>query len=329
MQKIRIGIGIKRIIMKFIKLCVFFSLFTSPIVNAKSAVSYHFSGGRLGDNLLSYSHARWIAYRYNMPFFYRPFEYSDQFMMHIKETHLTNDIVSTFDQVVNVNLDNVGEIDPEKNILYIIPFFSESIRERTNPRCPFLFSVDWEDQCFKNLLQEMISPNCIIEPSCKRDDCLSVALHIRVGTGFDIKGLDDYWWIMTQSWVELKFPPFSFYLRALELLYNLHPEKKLYVYLFTDHTDAHELAQIFIEKFKGKNIIFDYRRTENRHDLNVISDFFELTSFDCLIRSDSNFAMMASKVSTYVMQISPWHIDHSTDIAFVDEVCIDNNIIKW
>ena len=47
-----------------------------------SKVTYTFSGGRFGDNLLAYIHAKWIAYRYHIPLLYKPFDCSDQLVLH-------------------------------------------------------------------------------------------------------------------------------------------------------------------------------------------------------------------------------------------------------
>ena len=48
-------------------------------------------GGRLGDKLIMYAKAKWVAFRYKMPFFYKPFAYSDQLMMHEIDTHWRKD----------------------------------------------------------------------------------------------------------------------------------------------------------------------------------------------------------------------------------------------
>src|SRR5581483_4103322 len=47
-----------------------------------SAVTYELNSGRLGDNLLTYGIARWISYKYGLPFLYVPFEYSEYLRLH-------------------------------------------------------------------------------------------------------------------------------------------------------------------------------------------------------------------------------------------------------
>lgn len=305
-------------------------LLLSVLIEAKSAITYQFSGGRFGDNLLSYCHAKWLSYSLNIPFYYRPFEYSNQLTMHTHEVQLTNEIMSKFDEVININISNVCNIDPNKNVLYIIPFFSESIVEREQTLFPYLFAVNWDDLGFKKILCKMISPAFQLRTAGAgpQEGLISVALHIRIGTGFDINGLKDYWWIMTQKWVELKFPPLPFYIHALERIKKHFSNQKLYVYLFTDHNDPQELVEIIEQEMDCQGITFDYRREQNCHNINVLEDFFSLISFDCLIRSDSNFSLVASKLADYKMQISPWHINYDSGLPVVDEICVNNQIIR-
>jgi hypothetical protein len=59
-------------------LCIYFSLFGAE----RAAIAYDFSGGRFGDNLLTYLHGLWIAYTYDIDLVYKPFEFSDQLLLH-------------------------------------------------------------------------------------------------------------------------------------------------------------------------------------------------------------------------------------------------------
>jgi len=69
-----------------------------------------------------------------------------------------------------------------------------------------------------------------------------------------------------------------------------------------------------------KNITFACRENGNRHDRNVVDDFFALTKFDCLIRSDSNYSLMASKFADYKIQISPHAITKKGHEVIISEV---------
>ena len=78
----------------------FFFIYTAPFWYT-SAVTYDFSGGRFGDNLVSYCHAKWISYKYNIPLLYKPFDYSDQLMMDVLEIPYSDDLEKQFENIVN------------------------------------------------------------------------------------------------------------------------------------------------------------------------------------------------------------------------------------
>ena len=119
----------------------------SPLSGTSSAVTYTFSGGRFGDNLLSYCHAKWISYKYRIPLLYKPFGYSDQLMIDLYEIHYSQELEAQFDAVVEYSFAD-STIDPDSGTLYVIPFFPESIFNRNDEIFPFLFFVDWEDPWF-------------------------------------------------------------------------------------------------------------------------------------------------------------------------------------
>jgi hypothetical protein len=44
---------------------------------------------------------------------------------------------------------------------------------------------------------------------------------------------------------------------------------------------------------------------DNRDDANVLEDFYDLMRFDGLVRSESNYTIMASRLHHYRMEIVP------------------------
>ena len=42
-------------------------------------------GGRLGDQLIAYMHAKWVSYLYDIPLLYKPFHYSNDLVLDDKE----------------------------------------------------------------------------------------------------------------------------------------------------------------------------------------------------------------------------------------------------
>lgn len=283
-----------------------------------SAVTYTFSGGRLGDNLLAYCHAKWISYIYNIPLLYKPFDYSDQLVMDIVEIRYTSSLEQQFKKTVTYS-EVDGKIDPDSGYLYVIPFFPESIFNRQDTEFPYLFSVDWQDPQFKQILKKLICPFAPIQTPFLPKDCLSVAIHVRRGTGWDIPNYQ----ITPEALIAshpLRFAPDSFYIEQLKKITRLFSSQTIYVYLFTDHNDPGQLAQKYKKAINDDRMIIDYRTNVNNEFVNVIDDFFALTKFDCLIRPDSNFSFIASKLADYKILISPWHGSvHGEDIN-IDEI---------
>lgn len=297
-------------------------LLTASSYGITSAVTYSFSGGRFGDNLLAYCHAKWIAYKYKIPLLYKPFEYSDQLMMHELEMPYSTELEWQFEQVIICSCPDFT-IDTESGCLYVIPFFPESIFNRSDEAFPFLFFVDWQDPAFKVLLNTMICALKAIKVPVVPPDHLTVAVHVRKGTGWDIPnyGITP---LQLSASHPLRFAPDSFYIEQLKKIARIFPEDAIYVYLFTDHDNPGELAKKYEQNVQCDRMVFDYRMSDNNEFINVLDDFFALTSFDCLIRPDSNFSFMASRLGNYKVQIAPWHgviIDGNR--VFIDEINLE------
>lgn len=291
-------------------------------VKARSAVTYSFSGGRFGDNLLAYSRAKYISCLYDIPLLYIPFPYSDFLMMHNLETRWSPEKMNQFKGVVSYR-DVNGKIDPNADVLYIIPFFPESVYERNCPRNPYLFDVDWSSVKLKQELQNMIRPICELNLLQIPQDAITVAVHVRMGTGFDL--LPGKTYADMTNWQPLKWPPLSFYVEALRKIAAYFPDKKIYAYIFTDHDNPSEIMQGFAKAIDIDRITFDCRMYDNKHDINVLEDFFSLMQFDCLIRPDSHFSVMAGKIADYKMLIAPWHASQQNGEIIIDETVFEQN----
>lgn len=298
------------------------SLNINHYIFSLSAVTYDFSGGRLGDCLLSYCHAKWISYCYDIPLLYKPFTYSDQLWMHHLEIHYSPELEKQFAHVVVVNKDT--QIDPQSGDLYVIPFFPESIFNRNDIEFPYLFTVEWQLPTFKSILQQMISPIGEVKMPEIPSNCLSVAVHVRKGTGWDIPNYRITPEQLTASH-PLRFAPDSFFIAQLKKIAVLFGDAKIFVYLFTDHNNPCELAEKYKQEVDCDRMIFDCRTTVNNEFVNVLDDFFALLKFDCLIRADSNFSYIASKLGNYTLVISPWHGIVTDGTTFIDEINFEMN----
>jgi hypothetical protein len=298
-----------------------------------SAVTYTFSGGRFGDNLTAYLHAKWISYKYNIPLLYKPFPYSDQLMMHELETEFQEFDIEFVEKILKEG--DALDFDPESSTLYIIPYFPESREEFKLPHAHFpYFEVDWDDQGFVEEIRKMIQPRKLLcTDIALPNDKITVAVHVRKCTPeFDAPMLFEQAEdssIEPKKWHEygdhgfpFKFARDEYYIEQIRRISTFFGNQPLYVYLFTDAANPHELAEKYKTTLQLPNIEFDYRKTANKHDRNVLEDFFALTQFDCLIRVDSNFSLTASKLASYKIQVTPKHFyfHRTRGYPVIDEV---------
>ena len=67
------------------KFLILFGLVFTGLLSSESYITYEFFGGRFGDCLLSYLHAKWLSYKYQLPLLYKPFKYSSDLCLDAKE----------------------------------------------------------------------------------------------------------------------------------------------------------------------------------------------------------------------------------------------------
>jgi len=288
-------------------------LMLSSAMYGTSAVTYNFSGGRFGDDLISYCHAKWISFKYDIPLLYKPFRYSDQLVLHTSNRIYSKDEVAQFKRVVQLQNKNFA-IDRDADFLYVVPYFPESYFELGNHDYPELFAVDWANKFFLAELRKVVKPCSFAMTPDIPEGYLSVAVHVRKGTGIDSPDISFI--------IPHKSPPDIYYIEQLQKIADMCADKLVYVYIFTDHDEPIELVRHYSNMVNRKNITFACRENGNRHDRNVVDDFFALTKFDCLIRSDSNYSLMASKFADYKIQISPHAITRNGREIIIGEVDI-------
>lgn len=281
-----------------------------------AAITYGFSGGRFGDNLIAFSHAAWLAYTMDMPLVYRPFPYSNRLQMDIDSSLQREAKYEHYDQKQLLTAADcqsfLTEMQPsitQKEVLYILRYFPESAYEYDqNAGLAQHIKVDWEDPGFKTFLKKMISP-IKAGPRKNMDPTrITVALHVRKGGGFDPQG-----WELSSA---LKAPPDSFYDSALNMLSAIL-KKPLYVFIFTDDQQPKEIQKRFENKFKDTDIIF----STDQAPKDPIDDFFAFEGFDYMIRPDSNYSVMASHLFPYKGIIFPSHYTRpSKDTVHIDRI---------
>lgn len=272
----------------------------SPLFNSsipQNPVSYTLSGGRFGDNLIAYFHAKWIAYKYGLPFLYLPFPFSDQLIMNERDQRLD---AYSFPNRVYINDEKQIATTPINSTLLIVPY---------SPNCrvdylslpqgllPFI-DVDWEDPKFHQEVVECLTPKHPVSTITPPQDYISLAVHIRRGGGVDNYEFARWNW-------PLKFPPDSYYIKQIQRIAKIFPNDYLYVYIFTDDICPANIVRQYTETLNNPNITFDCRFKDTGPWQNILEDFFSMTKFDCFIGSQSNFSIMATRLAQHNLSIIP------------------------
>lgn len=278
----------------------------------ESYVTCQLIGSRLGDQLINYMHAKWISYKYGVPFLYRPFPYSELLELHNKELPFKRGIRRNVSQVVKLNDLISTKIAKDTSTLYIVPFFTESLGELAMGDINTFWPVDWENEEFRTILKNLIKPIDKLPELNLPKDKITVAVHVRLGGGADPPDAYLVW--------PLKFPSHEFYIAQIKRLNDFFSRQPLYVYLFTDDPDPPALVKMYQEQINAHNIEFACRKNPNSHDTNVLEDLFAMTKFDCLIRADSHFAIVAEKIADYKVVISPLHHVINHNKSMIDKV---------
>lgn len=90
-------------------------IFTGPII------TYEVGSGRFGDRLIFYSIAKDLSLKHNIPFYYRPFNYSDKLQLSHIDPLYTQKLFSGY-KVVHIGHDLPADINYDENILYIVSY---------------------------------------------------------------------------------------------------------------------------------------------------------------------------------------------------------------
>ncbi len=260
-----------------------------------SAITWLPNNGRFGDHLVSYSRAKWISYKYNIPLIYREFDYSNHLKLHTQETIYTPEIESYFSNIINLPLRKDFTIEKDNNTLYMCQWKTK-------------VNVNWADTFFIEQLKQAIAINHPLEKIIIPDDCISIAVHVRTGGAFtqDTQIIKD-----THP---LRFTPIKILIAQAKRLIKIFDTQKIYIHIFTDHPEPSHLIKKFQKQINDPRVSFGYREQNNSHDLNVLEDFFSMMEFDCIIRPQSHFSLFAQRLGKSKIAIYPASISHSSDI---------------
>lgn len=296
-------------------------LFYSPLqAVAEFGVTYDLSGGRFGDCLLSYLHAKWLAYEKNIPLIYRSFTYSNQLVLEEKEKNFT-----TIGNEPRMRI--YWGVPPNPHIklplLYICPYFPEDPWElentkRTDGSDWIYFKVDWKDPKFRQAAREMVAPKKNLSLIHPPKDRISIAIHLREGGDYDFSDKYTLW--------PVKFPPLHFYIDSLLSVIESLKGKDLYCHVFTDALDPESWVKQIEEAVPpGTPIVFNYRKKNNKPSANVLEDFFSLFHFDILIRPQSNFSIVPSLLHDFALVYSPNKLSRTDNGITITSINIEKN----
>ena len=276
---------------------------------SQSAVTYDLNGGRVGDSLISYFHAKWIAMEYRLPFLYKPFPDSEVFRLSDEDQALEAHL--PFQHVVTISKkEDVEQVAP--STLIVVPYF---------PDCPFeclslpfgcaYFPMQWSDPKFNGEVRRCLQPKNCIAVRDRPQGCISVAVHVRRGGTWD-----NYGWI--SQILPLKFPPDSYYIEQIQRIARIFPNQPLYVYVFTDDLRPDLLVKTFAGAIQNPYLTFDWNQVGQSAD--KFEDFYTMAQFDCLIRPGSNFSLMAAQLGKHALIIFPTHCYFDQGRIIVDAV---------
>lgn len=294
---------------------IFATLITTPSrLQAKhhhKAVTYDLGGGRFGDKLLGYAHAKWVSYQYGIPLLYKPFIYSDQLVLHRQEFRYTNE--NGFPRIITPMHGDTIDYSADISALFVIPYFPEAPSEHQDP-IHYWIPVDWDDPGFKKELKRLIHPLFVKTTLNLPKDRISVAVHVREGGNSDPD---------RTTWrnFPLKLPPLSYYIDQIKLIYELLEGRPLYIHLFTDANNPSSIVESFKSHLTGMDLVFGCRSQGNNDTSNVLEDFFEMTRFDCLIRTESNYTIMLTKIADFKLVIRP--VREAPNIRHIEEVEVE------
>ena len=136
--------------------------------------------GRFGDNLVSFMHAQWISYKYDIPLLYIPFVHSDRLKLHNKCRIYDESIKKSVKHVKTFTNLHDCKIRKDSSTLYIFPYCPESLFEVAVSTNLFFFPVHWEDKQFKAILKELIKPIHPVPQLELPKDRITVAVHMRL-----------------------------------------------------------------------------------------------------------------------------------------------------
>lgn len=120
----------------------------------------------------------------------------------------------------------------------------------------------------------------------------------------------------------IKFPPDQYYIEQIKTMISISHAKSVKIQLFTDDPNPENIVTRYKKALANVSatITFDYRKSENSHDKNVIQDLFTMTQCDGLISASSSFAFTAMILGNHSYIIYPEHAVTMQNKVIIDQI---------
>ena len=295
--------------------------------------------GRLGNNLLSYTKALWLAEKFDRPCYFQHSKHLKGIPISITAPFLPTGLgrrkqLINYYSHINLNRHRIYEIHCGFSKDGARPYFEK-------------FDISYFPEilgnfALRNKLRHQIVPAKSLPAITYPDHRISVALHIRRGNFRDAPRISPDFhdgdlentqhivcaiekkllWKKTQTassqiyldvcWPFVS-PPLQYYLDQICTLYDYFHQKPLFIYLFTDDKDPLKIIEKLKIRLPGKDIVFSCNQL-NGFTGNLVDDLFNMGHFDCFIRSSSTFAQFAQVIGHHKLIICPkkavWYDNH-------------------
>ncbi len=303
----------------FLSLCCFFGI----LVPVKQAVTNRLCPGRFGDKILCYVMAKWISYKRKIPLFFKPFEYSSMLRLGKKEEKFSKELLKNFKGgLLKIRNEQDAIAHAKDNVLFEpAAFFNVN-----GSNCKeYLLACVSDNQDFKENLQYMLQPIVPLPTIELPENKISIAVHVRKGGGYDAPLASVQYYSRNQyadkRW-PLKFPPEQYYVDQIKKISSLLDNQLLFIYIFTDDRNPPELTSRIEKAVNKNNITFSCRNKDNAHNAHVIEDLYNMSRFDCFIRSRSHFGAVAQLLGNHKIIIFPQHFKWLDKKLIIDKATI-------
>ncbi len=270
------------------------------------AITYTVPHGRLGDRLLVYAGAKYLSLKYNVPLLFKPFASSDLFALSVQERQFHESDEAYYTNKVELTGLTKPVTTTRPQTLFVLTGARPSACARIR-----------DDSAMLAEIRKMFAPTfAVTSPMTLPDNCVSVAVHIRRGSGPDhhtsapteisnASNPNDALHEALAKRYPLKFPPEQYYADQLNFLMTLLGQRNVYICVFTDDKNPAAVVEKLKKLVTGSNISWNYDPANTQDQKAVATSLFAMTTFDCFVRGQSHLAVVADLLGNHSLVISP------------------------